>query len=619
MSPNAYYPSMIVNFKLRFDEALVVQVGPKLSPLGLDGALSQTQIAAGQAVQPLILQPGVANTSFIYNRIPRKASVELPGYRQAGQFTVDIDYKDMPIDPRTVRSGAVEIHLGTVSPDDFAAGVTSINPDGSRSSVLNPWSGSEKNLLQKINSETLLMVGMIDEWHVETTERGSICTLKGRDLRGLLIDTPVSIDPKNMEAFFSGLATDEPINKVVESILFMHPAFRDVQVIVNEAEWPNGEVPAPWTAALTPRHRKGARTKGNSKKAKPKRQTPNGELTKISMWDLIVRLCYLVGAIPYFRGADLLIRPAHSIYDQANAGTALNPTPFRGGQPRKVDAQGNNSPINPPLTFRRLAYGRDINTLSFDRKFAGYERPHVVRVVCVDGSSALRGADRLLQAVWPPGAVDVANGKTVAKFTTREHPGGKVAEQEVLNIPVAGITDVSRLQEIARGVFEEIGRGEMGGSCSTPNCSSFGGDNSDPDLLRLRPGDGVEFVNDTRELTQVSPLVSTVTEFYRNSFETTVQEVASRLTGGFTSSQGRDNLARVIVATARGSVQQVQRFFRVANVKFDWSEKGVKTDFDFQNYIVVRDQFTAEGQQGQIGSYPQGTADATTVPNGAGF
>lgn len=608
MTAPVYYPSCVVNFKLRFDEALTVQVGPKLTPLGLDGAISQRQIASDGSVQPLILQPGVQNTSFIYNRIPRKCMVELPGYRQAAQFTVEVDFKDMPVDPRAVRSGAVEIHLGAISPQDFATGMSSVNVDGSRSSVLQTRTVNGQGQLV-VNQDTLLMVGMIDEWHVETTDHGSICTVKGRDLRGILIDTPVSIDPKNMEAFFSGLATDAPIDTVVSDILFMHPVFREVNVVVNSDEWPGGEVPAPWTSALTPRHRKGA--KGNSKTAKPKRQTPNGELSKISMWDLIVRLCYLVGAIPFFRGTDLLIRPAHSIFDQANAGTALNPTPFKGGRPRTVDVQGNNSPISPPLTFRRIAYGRDISTLSFDRKYAGYERPKVVRVVCVDGSSALRGADRLLQAVWPPGAVDVANGKTVAKFTTREHPGGKVAEQEVLNIPVAGIRDVSRLQDIARGVYEEVGRGEMGGSCETPNLASFGGDNSDPDLLRLRPGDGIDFVNDTRQLTQVSPLVSTVTDFYRDSFNAAVQQITDRI--------GDANLARVVVATARGNIQQVQRFFRTANVKYDWSEKGVKISFDFQNYIVVRDQFDNNGQSGTVGSFPAGAVDSTTVPNGAGF
>jgi hypothetical protein len=52
---------------------------------------------------------------------------------------------------------------------------------------------------------------------------------------------------------------------------------------------------------------------------------------------------------------------------------------------------------------------------------------------------------------------------------------------------------------------------------------------------------------------------------------------------------GDENLARVLVATARNTVQELQRIFRVKDVKFGWNaSSGVSIDFDFNNFVEVR-------------------------------
>jgi hypothetical protein len=152
--------------------------------------------------------------------------------------------------------------------------------------------------------------------------------------------------------------------------------------------------------------------------------------------------------------------------------------------------------------------------------------------------------------------------------------------EEVLNVRVSGITDAGLLTQIAKSVFNEIGRGEMGGSVSTPNLASFGGDSSDPDLLSLSPGDGIELLVDTRAVRSGSPLISTFTESQRLSFDDQVKAVFKVL--------GNMTLARVIVATQRGQVTELQRFFLVQNVKYAWSDKGIKIDFDYTNYVQAR-------------------------------
>jgi len=574
-----FYPSLIVNFKLRFDEALHLQPEPPISTTSSELA---DPPAASVASTPLIVDRGDENASFILGRVPRSASLEFPGYRQAAQFNLVVDFRDMPLDPRVIRAAAVEIFLGAVPPGDFATGMTTIERDGSRRSRL-------RTVDANGNSLDPLMVGFVDEADVVHNESGSTFSVKGRDARGILLDTPISVAPNAAQQLLNELDWSRPIDEVVQQILQFNPFFSSFIVTSNPAEWPGGELPAPGAAAFTPRHRRGAR--GERSGARP---SPPGDTNNLNFWDLVVRACYLVGAIPYFEGLALRIRPARSIFDQARAGIdPTNPTPFAGGRPRNFDEIAQVD-IDPGLSFRRLVYGRDVTNYSFNRKFGGFQRPRIVRTVSVNTDSTTRGTGRLIESRWPPENADTGANRT------RVAPSNQQSQQEIVNVPVAGVTDVARLQEIARSIYEEIGRGEMGGACETVNLASFGGSNADPDLLRLRPGDGVEFFVDTRALSSRAPLVSTLTDTNRLPFEEAVAEIASRIGGD-------RNLARVIVATARGQVQELQRFFRVSTVRYDWSTTGIKIAFDFQNFVVVRSEV------GTVSSAP-GTLDSRSVP-----
>lgn len=579
----AWYPSLVVNLKLRFDESLHLQPEPALSTV--EGEVNDPASGDAEAGEPLIVNRGEENTSFILNRVPRGGAIEMPGYRQAGQFEFTFDFRDLPIDPRTIRAAAIEIYLGAVNPDDFATGMTRVEPDGTRRSILRTRDDSG-------NTIEPLMVGFVDEWDVVHDESGSTISAKGRDARGILLDTPIGVAPGATQQLMEMLDLSQPIDAVVTQILLFNPFFSQFLVTTNPEEWPNSTIPSPGAPDLVPRHRRGARGQRAGGRA-----TPPSDSNNLNFWDLIVRVCYLVGAIPYFEGLALRIRPSRSIYDQARQGFDPNvPTPFAGGRQRTFD-QVAQADINPGLSFRRLVYGRDVRKFSFNRKLGGFQRPRVIRTVAIDSSSTERGAQRMIEARWPPATAEPATRRT------RVAPSGQQSQEEILNIPVAGVVSQTRLEEIARSVYEEIGRGEMGGACETENLASFGGGNSDPDLLRMRPGDGVEFMVDTRNLGSRAPLVSALTDSQRTSFEEAVQEIASRI--------GDQNLARVIVATARGQVQELQRFFRVSTVKYAWSLQGIKIAFDFQNYVVVRNQV------GDVSSAP-GSVQDRIVPTRAG-
>jgi hypothetical protein len=519
--------------------------------------------------------------------MPKQASIETPGYRQAGRFNLTFDYRDLPIDPRTVRSFAVEIHLGAVQDSDFAAGYRGRESDGSLKSILQTRTESGTP-----NLDTLQMVGIGDDWRMTHDGSGSTVTLIGRDLRGILLDTPVNAGEAGIgQQLLDKLDMSQTIDLVVGQILTYNPFFEDIRIVTNAQDWPNATLPRPGAEDAVPRHRLGARGKKKGAKATPPSGTSGGQL---NFWDMVVRVCYLVGAIPYFQGTDLLIRPASTVFDKMRGpiDPVKNPTPFKGGSPRTGDAQTREL-LLPPLQTRKLVYGRDSESLEFGRKYGGWRRPKVIRAISVDLASRETGKGKFIEGIWPPEAAQKEKGapgataKSPAKArVTRAAPAFDKTMEEVLNIPVHAITDAVQLAQIAEAVYNEMGRGEIGGTCETVNLASFGGDNTDPDLLRLQPGDGIEIDVDTRSIRSGAPLISAYTEANRKSFTAQVNDILK-----FIPDQ---NLARTIVATARGQIGELQRFFRVETVKFNWNkDSGVKIAFDFQNYVVVRAQVGA--------------------------
>lgn len=560
-------PSWVLNFKLKFDESLTVTTEPDAESVDERLANPSAPIAFSKP-QPLITQQGADNVTFVMQRVPKAASMEKPGYRQAGKWSATLDFTELPIDPRTISAASVEIHIGAVSDDDFARGMAGRNADNSLSSVLRT-----RTDIGVPNESTMRMIGIVDEWEVTHDGEGSIVEMSGRDMRGVLLDTPINVLPKTGTQLIESLDLSKPIDDVVTQILAFNPLFNEFTVIVNPSDWPKGVVPAPAAPDLIPRHRKGARGKNKSGRGTTNSSSSGNNL---NFWDLIVRFCYLVGGIPYMDSMGRLnIRPAATVYDKIRGpiDPVANPTPFRGGQPRGTDFITGRT-LNPPLRSRRLVFGRDVEANSFVRKFGGWRRPKTVRAISLNPDSTAKGSGKVLVGIFPP------EGTHPRARKTKRSPGKGKPLEEIVNIPVPGITSVDRLTAIAESIYNEIGRGEVGGSITTKNLSSFGGTSgSDPDLLRLEPGDGVELLVDTRSVRSGSPLVSEFTDHNRRSFDDQVKRITEKL--------GNADLARVIVATARGQINQLQRFFRVQNVKFTWTEAGISISFDYQNYIVA--------------------------------
>lgn len=525
--------------------------------------------APGAEVEPLTF--GTDSFTVICNRIPRKASFNLPHPRTAPTFNMTFDYTEFPIDPQLIRAVGVEIHLGSVSADDFARGMRGDTDDTGRpfsilkttDDIVDPFTGRTG-----VNAGTLLFYGTVDTWDVDHGEKDSQIIMEGREVRAILIDTkyaPAHVDKIKLNQEITDVITD-----LIASIRFEH-GFRMV-VATDATEWPNGVVPSPGDvdgltrvrvkaasmagAAVKTRSASGADAGVATGDKEASRSAPDNG-SKGSYWDLITNYCELVGAMPHIVGSMLWIRPVHRIFDIVDPSSHVA-TPFANGKPRVVGEE--------QLRVRRMVLGRNLRRLRIQRKFGGVAVVPTVQTISFDDRGV--GQQRLIFGQWPPAGSPAADNK---------------AESELLRVPMWGVRSVARLTEIARGIHEEIGRGETGGTAETDSLASLGGDNDDPDILRLRSLEPIEFVVDASSVRSALPIVSDVTDIARMSFSAEVDEIARRI--------GDRAVARALVALSRGAVLEVLRYYQVVGVQFEW-DRGVKTSIQFQNYIVPRHSAT---------------------------
>lgn len=573
------YPSVVVHLILKFEEKLTVRVNE-----GGDNFVNE----------PLVTNPGSVGAQ-VMNRVPQKCTVDLQGHTQAATFKLAFDYRELPIDPRTVSAARIEIYAGTVSAENFADGMNREVTPGVRRSILATRTPEGRTI-----DKDLRLVGLVDKWTVDMGEEGSEVQMEGRDLRGLLLDSPL-VTPRDMprrggtppraapagrqprkkrSSILDRLDCSQNIAALVLQILEEHDQIRrlpfPIEVSCRAEQFDDGIIPSPGNASHVPRHRRGAGGRGAS---------PGGGADNMNFWDLITRYCQIVGCVPRFVGRRLVISPGKDLFRQLN--TQLSETAFLGNAVR------SNNEVTDTWGIRRLVYGRDIKTMKITRNYAGHAKPKAVRVVTFNRSAITRGRheERHMEAVWPPR--NVREGRAEGLSTghgrdIRDSLGGQES-QEVLTIVEPRATTMAQLVSVAQSMYEQIGRGEIKGDIEAAGLTSFGGSNADPDLIRLRVGDPVEVLVDASHLDSRSPIVSTLNRTMQLPFSEAVAEVRRYLRD--------ENLSRAIVASARGNVMGVLRYFRVSGVTLDFSGDTMTVKMEIQNYWTPRWDYVTNVEQ----------------------
>ncbi len=373
--------------------------------------------------------------------IPVKASIVHNGIRAASTASIDLLFADFPFDPRLVRSAAIELYFGTISPSDFQAGLeggTRATKSGLEPLNMIPDKYVDEKGAQRTN---LRFQGWADEISCNFEEDAvPVVHIECRDNTTLVIDTDappkLTIDP------------EQPIDLGVATYLANFPQFRGLSVEFRPA---GTEVPIP-KAALA-----------KTAFAPQLGPSPAGS-GKLAVWDYITDFVGQLGFIVRFEGTSIVIQRARTLYGGKFAGRPEDPF------------VGRSLPSGKKLTARLFLYGRNVQRLGFKRKMTKWQTNNI-ECRCYSGKQK-----KTLVARYPIEKDDRQSSPL---------PGDQTDNKWKVRY-VQGIEDEATLRRVAQGLYEAMGRTELEANFDTKSLASFGAGNLDPDMLDCLPGDTIE-------------------------------------------------------------------------------------------------------------------------------
>ena len=262
------------------------------------------------------------NRTFPINGIiPKTATWSANGIRAANTLTAKFKYVDCPFDPRTIRSCAVELYLGTVAADNYRAG-TAGNQRAPGTNVAEPL-----NLLpeqykgpggeQRTN---LQFQGFVNKWEIDwDDEEEPVITIECRDNTQLLIDEEA---PPGLV-----ISGNKPIDQAIADYLSNFPAFVGLSVQYS----PAGATAPTLAGALA----------GTAYQPQlgPAPARGGGAASKLAVWDYLTDVAGALGHVAVLDGTTIVIQQVKTLF--SNAVTSRPDDPFQG---RTVDGQENLVP-----------------------------------------------------------------------------------------------------------------------------------------------------------------------------------------------------------------------------------------------------------------------------------
>ncbi len=546
------------------DPGVVVTGDPEAALVRLraqrEQLLSQLGVgAAGSApvdAPPLIDGPSPDNRQVFGTIVPVSVQIERNGIRTADTASVVINYTDAPFDPRLIRAAAIEITLGVVSPEDYAAGMAGERrEDGSLRSLVprsTTLAGPESR-----SAQTTRFVGWVDTWQITFDEsEGDTISLECRDLSAIFFDTPLATG--------SGIDLTVPIDQGVSDFLNTYNQTRGIRVVYGR--------PGSVDPGIAPTPASSAPTTTRSRRGRALRQRRSGDAQQ-NLWDHITEACARVGLVPIIYDYELHICEPRTFY------------------------VGSDVP-------RSMVYGRNLKHLEFTRKLGGNRVP-TIEVRCFQPASG-----RTAWARWPCsegaprfGEIGINDPPRTPRRPNEPSVSGHNPTERIQTYSVRGVEDGETLLRVARNLFEQIGRQEIEGNFETDDISSW--ESADPaDILNLDNGDGVELlvsgsgsVEDATGLTtaQIASLTREArADYYRRlGWPTATAEAFARLQD----------------ATAN------QTIFRAQNVRLQWdAEQGFGAVVDFINFVEVREERTAVPEASPEYISPGTISDDSSLP-----
>jgi hypothetical protein len=586
--PQDYFSSAKLRLTIRFDEFGQINslaAAPKTIIKNLNGIsipvaplVVTTDPAAPPGVTRYLINPaGNTNAAsatsqssssdgltFDVTVIPKEMVWNLNGLRTASTMTASIKYRDCPLDPRTIRSVAVESFMGGVTAADFAAGIKG----GIRQGATISGQGEPLNCLadtyvdsngkQRTNSRFL---GWVDKWAVEWMPNAeAMIHIDCRDNTQLLIEQQAPAAAViNMK---------QPIDQAVATYLANFNQFQGLSVQFLPATDPVpvlGDVlnNTSFRPQLGPQPAKGG-----------------GSSNKLSVWDYLTDICGSIGCSVRVDGTTIIIQKPRSLV--SNTGGARPDDPY---QERTI--YGVSYP------YRTFIYGRNVKEMHIHRDFT-HAVPKNIEV-----RSYQAGTKTLLVARNRPNGSSSTAAQGVSPAAI---PGDSQPTQQWLEFRVPEVKDQVTLNAIAQSIYEQLGRNELVMEIKTDNQASFGGGQLDPDILDMKFGDNFEL------LIAEDPSSEINTFMYAES-----QLQSKALTATYLQNLGFSAGFANAYATAYTNVG-LPTVFRMKQLKVTWEiERGLSLHVVGINYIEARENRTLPAGQEPGTANPNATVPTTAA------
>lgn len=496
----------------------------------------------GGAPDPNVLVPETSDdglTHVISGVIPKNFTWKQAGFRTASELKVQIRWSDLPIDPRCIRSCAVEFYLGTITPLEYARGTRGEK----RGDLLGPGANNANEPLNVVpdtyldslgNQRTnLRFQGWVDDWKDSwPVEDEATVELSCKDNTTLLMNQMAP--PKLV------IGGSEPLDKAIAVYLANFNQFAGLTVEFRGGE---GE-----TAPQLDKILAGPAFRPNLGPQPSK----GGGGDDLQVWDYITDVCGSVGLVNYLDGTSIVLARPSTVLD-GNA------------QVRPDDPYRERKLPSGAYPVRAMIYGRNLSDLEFSRKFGTQESKNI-EVRCWSPRRK-----QILVSRYPDKNARIATST----------PGSSKSDNKWSIVRVQGIEDQKTLDQIAKDYYNGRNRNEIEAVLKTKLFASFGGGNLDPDLLDCKAGDPIEILVDRSNAAVIGAAETQLTaEGMNEKFLTNLgytKEFASAYARAYRNG-GFQRLFRVREMTVTGDV-----------------EEGVSFELRVVNFIQVRGEVASNG------------------------
>lgn len=214
------------------------------------------------------------NDVYKFSVLARNLMVEINDYTEADKFSCEIDYKEFPFDPRTIRSCMVVISI-----EDKKAVFKNDN---------------SLNLIDQAD-ENKVFTGFVDEESISLDDETRTVTMEGRDFTSLLIDERYLQKP---------ISLSKPVDKIIEDLLLSLEATKRIEV-----ENRTGDDNLPTLAKLAPNFNEKTSVRNTKRKD--------------TYWDVIQNIISRAGLIGYMELDKFVINKPRSLYSEKDAKSKL--------------------------------------------------------------------------------------------------------------------------------------------------------------------------------------------------------------------------------------------------------------------------------------------------------